>query len=157
MSCTARSMILILGAFTLQGYASAQCPAVGNDTGCGIIITVTNQGATVSQTGQGPYDGIEDTLVGVVNNSRLPVSSLRLKSGMRIFGFDGDGIDTYGIAGNGNDGTGYGGPNAYFTDISADQATGTVKFIVPIAANGGTGFFSLEEALTSATAWFFGY
>ncbi len=147
-----RPLILTLGALALAANARAQCPAVGNDTGCGIIITITNQGATVSTTGQGPYDGIDDTLVGVVNNSTLPVSSLELQSGFNIFGFDGDGIDTYGIAGNGNDSTGYGGPNAYFTNISADQMSGTVNFIAPIAANGGTGFFSLENMLTSATA-----
>jgi hypothetical protein len=148
----ARPLILMLGTLALAANASAQCPAVGNDTGCGIIITITNQGATVSTTGQGPYDGVDDTLVGVVNNSTLPVSSLNLQSTFDIFGFDGDGIDSYGIAGNGNDSTGYGGPNAYFTSISADQTSGTVNFITPIAAKGGTGFFSLENALSSATA-----
>ena len=135
-----------------QGLAVAQCPAVGQDTTCRIIITVTNSGATINLTGQGPYDGVEDTLIGVVNKSRLPVSSLGLKSSLTIFGFDGDGIDTFGIAGNARDNTGYGGPNAFFTNISADQTSGTVNFITPIAANGGTAFFSLEEALTSATA-----
>ncbi len=148
----ARPLILILGALALAGNAGAQCPAVGNDTGCGIVITITNQGATVSTTGQGPYDGIDDTLVGVVNNSTLPVSSLELQSSFDIFGFDGDGIETFGIAGNNRDSTGYGGPNAYFTNISVDQMRGTVNFITPIPANGGTGFFSLENALNSATA-----
>jgi hypothetical protein len=142
----------MLGALALAGSARAQCPAVGNDTGCGIVITITNQGATVSLTGQGPYDGIDDTLVGVVNNGTLPVSSLDLQSSLGVFGFDGDGIDAYGIPGNSNDSTGYGGPNAYFTNISADQTMGTVNFITPISANGGTGFFSLENALNSATA-----
>lgn len=148
----AMPLIMVLGALALEGSARAQCPAVGNDTGCGILITITNQGATVSMTGQGPYDGVDDTLVGVVNNSRLPVSSLQLQSSLDIFGFDGDGIDSYGVTGNGSDSTGYGGPNAYFTNISADQTSGTVNFITPIAANGGTGFFSLENALNSATA-----
>ncbi len=148
----ARPLILVLGALAPAANAWAQCPAVGDDTGCGIVITITNQGATVSMTGQGPYDGVDDTLVGVVNNSTLAVSSLDLQSSLDIFGFDGDGIDTYGIAGNGNDNTGYGGPNAYFTNISADQTSGTVNFVTPIAAHGGTAFFSLENALTSATA-----
>jgi hypothetical protein len=148
----ARPFILTLGALALAGSAGAQCPAAGNDTGCGILITITNQGATVSPTGQGPYDGADDTLIGVINNSTLPVSSLELQSGLDIFGFDGDGIDSFGIAGNGMDGTGYGGPNAYFTDYSADPTRGKVHFITPIPANGGTGFFSLENALSSATA-----
>jgi hypothetical protein len=150
---TITSLVLMgIGLLVTPGQAIAQCPAVGQDTACGIIITVTDSGATITATGQGPYDGIEDTLIGVVNKSRLPVSALGLKSGRTIFGFDGDGIDTFGIAGNARDSTGYGGPNAFFTDISADQTSGTVNFITPIAAKGGTAFFSLEEALTSATA-----
>lgn len=48
------------------GLAKAQCPAVGLDTGCGAVITITNTGATVSSAGQLPYDGIEDTLIGIV-------------------------------------------------------------------------------------------
>lgn len=145
--------ILILGLLAISGsLANAQCPAVGADTGCGPVITVTNTGATVSFTGQGPYDGFDDTLVGVVNNSSLPINSLGLSSGLNIFAFDGDGIDTYGIPGNGQDSTGYGGPNAYFTHINASLTAGTVNFIVPIASGGGTGYFSLENALSSATA-----
>jgi len=128
----------------------AQCPAVGQANGCNVIITVTNTGASVSVTGEKPYDGVEDMLVGVVNNSSLPLKALELRSGMRIFDFDGDGITTYGIAGNAMDGTGYGGPNAYFTAIDFTKKTGTVNFIASIAPLGGTGFFSLEEALRSA-------
>jgi hypothetical protein len=43
------------------------CPAFGSDTACGAIITVTPTGATVMQTGMGPYDGSDDTLIGVAN------------------------------------------------------------------------------------------
>ena len=148
-----RSM-LILGILMLStGLATAQvCPSVGQDTGCGTIITITDTGATVSSTGQPPYDGIEDTLVGVVNNSSQPVRTLGLRSALSIFDFDGDGIVTYGIPGNSFDSTGYGGPNAYFTNISGDLKTGTINFIVPIAARGGTAYFSLEEAISSATS-----
>lgn len=146
--------ILILTALTISlGLANAQCPPVGADTGCGAIITVTDAGASVSYSGQGPYDGSDDTLIGIINNStRMPISSVKLQSGDAAFAFDGDGIDTYGIPGNGMDNTGYGGPNAYFSDISPDQTTGTVHFIVPIAANGGTVYFSLEAPLSAATA-----
>ena len=143
---------LILGLLVISGRtASAQCPAVGQSSTCGVVITVTNTGATVSFTGQPPYDGIEDQLVGVINNSSRPIRSLELKSSVGLFGFDGDGIDTYGIPGNALDSTGYGGPNAYFTNINSSLTAGTVNFIVPIAANGGTSFFSLEEAITSAS------
>jgi hypothetical protein len=80
------------------------------------------------------------------------VSSIGLTSGNNIFGFDGDGIVAYGLPGNGLDSTGYGGPNAYFTNINASATTGVVNFITPIAARGGTGYFSLENALSAATA-----
>ena len=141
------SLVLALGAICAEG-AHAQCPAVGADTGCGSLITVTQTGATVIQTGQGPYVGSDDTLIGVVNNSTLPIYSLDLASVNDIFGFDGDGIDTYGVAGNSQDNTGYGGPNAYFTNDTTSLA-GRVNFITPIAPNGGTAFFSLENVLTA--------
>jgi YVTN family beta-propeller protein len=139
-----------------HGLANAQCPAFGADTTCGTIITLTNTGATVTTTGQPPYDtydGIigDDTLVGVVNNSNTPITSLGLSSSLDIFGFDGDGIDTYGAPGNALDNTGYGGPNAYFTNISQDATTGTVNFIVPIATGGGTAYFSLENQVSSVS------
>jgi hypothetical protein len=144
--------IFFLGILAVSvGFANAQCPAVGADTGCGTIITITDTGATFVPTGQGPYDSIEDTLVGVLNNSHLPVSSIDLASGVPVFGFDGDGIDTYGIPGNAKDSTGYGGPNAYFTNFGG-LTSGTVNFITPIAAGGGTSFFSLEGAISGATA-----
>jgi hypothetical protein len=115
------------------------------------VITITDTGTTVLQTGQGPYDGSDDTLVGVVNNGSKPITSIKLSSALQIFGFDGDGLVVYGIPGNDLDPTGYGGPNAYFpTDmISADATSGTVSFIAPIPP-GGTSYFSLENALASA-------
>ncbi|MFY9824596.1 MAG: IPTL-CTERM sorting domain-containing protein [Thermoanaerobaculia bacterium] len=134
------------------GPVNAQCPAVGQDTGCGVIITVTDSGASVAVTGQGPYDGADDTLVGVVNNSSLPVSALGVASGIAVFAFDGDGLVSYGISGNPRDSTGYGGPNAYFTNINAAQTSGMVNFITPIPAGGGMGYFSLENAITAATS-----
>lgn len=146
-------VVLLLGVLAIPrgaAHAAGVCPAVGQDTDCGIIITITNDGATVTSTGQGPFDGIEDTLVGVVNNSKLPIHALGLKSALPIFTFDGDGIDTFGIAGNAQDSTGYGGPNAFFANIDPSLTSGTVKFINPIPAKGGTDFFSLEDAVANA-------
>jgi hypothetical protein len=145
---------VVLPVLVLQApaaHAAGVCPAVGSDTDCGLIITVDKQGAHLNSTGQGPYDDIEDTLVGVVNNDTIPIRSLALSSGAPVFGFDGDGIDSFGVAGNGQDGTGYGGPNAFFSNISADQTGGTVNFITPIPP-GGTGFFSLEESVANAVS-----
>lgn len=151
---TSISLLRLFGlfaTFTSAAYAGV-CPAVGKDTDCAVIITVTDSGATVAFTGQGPFDGVEDTLVGVVNKSKLPLSSLGLTSSSTIFGFDGDGLSSYGIASNSMDSTGYGGPNAYFTKIDSSLKSGTVNFVNPVAANGGTAFFALEEALSAATA-----
>ncbi len=66
-----------------------------------------------------------------------------------IFGFDGDGIDTYGAPSNPMDNTGYGGPKAYFTNINAGQTSGRVNFITPIPP-GGTAYFSLENVLAAS-------
>ena len=68
-----------------------------------------------------PYDDEDDTLVGIVNNSSRPISTMRLSAVLQIFGFDGDGITTYGIDGNNLDDSGYGGPNVYYTDINDAQ------------------------------------
>jgi hypothetical protein len=151
---TLYAALLILAFLAISGpSATAQglCPAVGGSSTCSVVITVTNTGASVSFTGEPPYDGIDDQLVGIINNSSLPLRSLELASSLPIFGFDGDGIDAFGIPGNVFDSTGYGGPNAYFT-FTSDPTAGTVHFIVPISPNGGTGYFSLETVISSATA-----
>jgi hypothetical protein len=142
--------VVLSSLFAAVFSAGAQCPALGNDTTCGTIITITpTMGAIITKTGQGTYDGSDDTLVGVVNNSNVPISSLVLSSGANIFGFDGDGVTTFGAPGNARDSTGYGGPNTYFTNINASQTTGTVNFITPLAPKGGTTYFGLENDLVS--------
>jgi hypothetical protein len=125
---------------------------VGQANGCDTIITITDTGAAIAFTGQGPYDGNDDTIIGVTNNSSVAITTLGLQSELGIFAFDGDGLTSFGIAGNPQDDTGYGGPNAYFTDISSDFTSGIVHFIVPIPPNGGVGYFGLENALTAATS-----
>src|SRR5258708_38071 len=80
-------LVLIALATPRPAMAASVCPAVGADTDCGVIITITDKGATVTGTGQGPYDGIEDTLVGVVNKSKIPIKALGLSSAKTIFGF----------------------------------------------------------------------
>src|SRR5215470_17060988 len=122
---------LVLGALLISARpaSAAVCPPVGADSDCGTLITITNTGATASNTGQGPYDGFDDTLVGVVNNSNQSIRALGLASGSNIFGFDGDGLTTFGLPGNAFDSSGYGGPNAYFTNINSSATGGNVNFI----------------------------
>src|SRR4051794_40886796 len=71
-------------------------PSIGYDThGAEVILTI-GPGGNVSvsaPSGQGPYDGIEDTYFGVVNlpNSGVILNGLKV-NGSFIFGFDADGI-----------------------------------------------------------------
>src|SRR5215469_5084506 len=141
------------------------CPNVGADTNCGIIITLNPGGtATVAAVpGQGPYDGAEDTLVGVVNNSGATVTTIHLSSKSDIGGFDGDGLETYN--GRPTSGLPSGGATGYEGSIST---TGNFNLKGPLdsfannkgtsldvlfgagLANGGSAFFSLEEPVTAA-------
>ena len=165
-----------------------ECPAVGYNASCTLLVDVTTGGIAIlkdntatagmpSNLVANTYDGVEDTLIGVVNNSSTSLSSMVLSSNSKqLFGFDNDGIcqdrnSTSGLPGLGGtgstvphcgpntsgsgqfvnynnikDSTGYGGPNAWFTNISSDFKTGTVNFITPIPP-GGTGYFSLEQPL----------
>jgi hypothetical protein len=154
----------------LAGVAPAEasvCPAVGSDTDCGLIITLGAGGtATITATGQGPYDGIEDTLVGVVNNSGGTVGSIHLSANTNIFGFDGDGVGgpTYlNLAGDsapshsgysGTDSTtgnyNLSGPLNSFSGINSTSTAGDVNFAGGLV-NGGSAFFSLEKRLTAAS------
>ena len=71
-----------------------QCPQVGDDTGCQFLIDVTPNGVNVLQdANQGPYEGSEDALIGIKNDSSSPVSSIPISTpGSDTFSFDGDGI-----------------------------------------------------------------
>jgi len=92
-----------------------ECPAIGFDNSCGLLIVVSNNGEQVLQDDnngtsastptagqQTPYDNIDDTLVGIVNESSKPVYALQLSgssTGTPLFGFEGDGICTYALNG----------------------------------------------------------
>ncbi len=135
--------------------ASGVCPAYGAAPGCNEVITVNADGSftVAGMPANGTnYDGSDDALVGIINNTSNPLSSITLDgNGVDIFGFDGDGLAYYGAPGNAFDTTGYGGPNTYFTGISPDYTKGTANFITALAANGGNTYFSLEESFNPAT------
>src|SRR5215510_12974292 len=69
-----------------------ECPNIGYSAGCAILIEIRPNGALrfLTDPTVPPYDNIEDTLVGVVNNSGATVFGITL-SGSGIFGFDFDG------------------------------------------------------------------
>jgi hypothetical protein len=127
--------------------AAGECPSLGLSPDCSVVITINANGSnTITLTGIGPYDGSEDSLVGVVNNGLTPLMSLFL-SGPSIFGFDGDGAGL--LAAGGPFGpTGYEGPNTSFTVVDANS--GTVNFLGGGIPTGGTAWFSLEEDLSAA-------
>jgi hypothetical protein len=137
----------------------AQCPAIGFDTGCGILIVVNPDGtvSVLTDPSQPPFENVEDTLVGVQNNAQAVVTSLTL-TGVTTpdptFGFDDDGL-CHAVGGGAPPpaacpfgSTGYEGPGTSFSNISADMADGTVNFF-PGIGPGGTAFFSLEGAISA--------
>jgi hypothetical protein len=80
-----------------------ECPAVGADTsGCELLITVTAVNGmgvataftvTTSSPDLGPFDGSDDTLIGVLNSSPGNLNSLffTVAPGFGSFAFDQDG------------------------------------------------------------------
>jgi|GEM_PF-5116957 len=143
-----------------------ECPAVGADTSCAILIDVTPSGTKfLGDPSQGPYDSADDTLVGIVNQSGNPlIYGVTITSPLStpVFGFDGDGICTYATGGttgggftgdgycspaqlSGTDPADYQGPINAFGAINSTQTTGTVIFPSPGLAPGASTYFSLEN------------
>jgi RHS repeat-associated protein len=144
--------------------AFSQCPAVGNDTSCGVLVTVTDSGTQVqSDPSQGPFDGVEDTLIGVQNNSSGSIGSLVLSANTDLFGFDGDGLCS-GVNSGGRTPfypppagcpfgpTTYEGPGTSYSNINPSLTGGVVNFTNGLAP-GASAYFSLEESLTGATVY----
>ena len=86
------SVIAVLAAPAALAQPFTQCPAVGVDTSCQYLITVTNAGTNVAQdTTQGPYESSDDSLIGVQNGSARGISALPL-SAPGMFSFEEDGL-----------------------------------------------------------------
>ena len=134
-----------------------ECPAIGADASCAVLIEATNSATNVyDDPAVGPFDGVEDTLVGVVNNSSRTLRSLSLSSNTDMFGFDADGICSgaygpwTGSTGCPYGSTGYEGPGVSFSNIPSNSSGGIVNFAGGVAP-GHTEYFSLEERLTART------
>ncbi len=154
--------LLTLGAISVSAQVSppfTQCPPVGADTSCAILIVVTDKSVNVySDSSQGPFDTIEDTLIGVQNNSSGTLFSLPLSSPNPIFSFDADGIcGTSPITGQPYSPappacpygpTTYEGPGVSFSSIGSNFTSGIVNFAGGIPP-GGSAYFSLELAITT--------
>ena len=61
-----------------NAFPTGVCPAVGNDTDCQIGITLQSNGTGTIEGGlnNGTYDGVADTLVGIVNSTSIPKSPI---------------------------------------------------------------------------------
>lgn len=131
-----------------------QCPHVGLDSSCRVLIVIDATGGlrVLTDTNASPtYDGADDTLIGVLNLSPNPIKSIPLHGPNIIFGFDGDGVCSSSIqphpAACPFGSTAYEGPGVSFSGISSDYTSGTVNFSPSIAANGGSAWFGLELAI----------
>jgi len=135
-----------------------QCPAIGAAPSCEILLVV-NADNTVSVYGDksvGPFDGSDDTLVGIVNDSTAAVKAVTVSGpGSGLSGFDSDGIcgGAYG-SWTGSSGcpygsTGYEGPGTSFVTSPSLPDSAEVDFGAGLAP-GKSAYFSLEGALTSA-------
>jgi hypothetical protein len=152
-----------------------QCPAVGLNTGCRLLIVINPDGSVVilvDPDQSTTYDGSEDTLIGVQNNSNSFVQSLDLASSSDAFGFDEDGLCDFANpnapgcdqgtftddAGNPAFGqTGYEGPNTAFTNVSVDGTSGTVNFTNPPSSGGaGCGVATPQPGLAPGASAYFG-
>ena len=161
------ALVLAVAMFIGASHASAtsfsQCPAVGNDTnGCELLVTVlavngsgaaTSWSVATASPDQGPYDGVEDTLIGIVNSSGQTLNSISFSgivSGDGIFDFDGDGAcAAIGCTNGAGDTSGYGGPNVFFSNIGGTlDSSGTVNFKNGLT-NGSSAWFSLEEQVSA--------
>ncbi len=163
INCLATAMLFACASAYASPINFSQCPAVGSDTsGCEFLITVTSVAGgnatafTVSASSPdlGPYDGSDDTLVGVQNNSSAILTALALSSPANIFGFEDDGAcsGSFGaIPGctGATDPSGYAPAGVSFSGVNAAQTAGTVNFSPGLAA-GGSGWFSLEDTLTAS-------
>jgi hypothetical protein len=158
----------ILSAAALAGGLAnaAPCPNINGVTTCNVIITAGPGGSFVTTVpNSNPYDGSDDNLVGIVNNSGSTITQLSFigsGNGGGLFAFDGDGLQFYNpAAGGAPDGSGYGGrvsstanfdltgatdsfTNIHTTTVFDDS--GTVVFGAGGIPNGGSAYFSLESA-----------
>jgi hypothetical protein len=160
------SVLLVVSGFASHLAAATICPSTAfTNSDCAFIITIGPGGSITGDIvpGAGPYDGEDDSLIGVINNSgSIFNGSIHLSgtgNGGGLFNFDDDGICTLQSTNSisldycspaqqaGNAPGDYQGPLNTFTDIDATFTRGTV--VITGLEAGGTTFFSLESSPAS--------
>ncbi len=161
ISMAALSGLMFAGISTLSaGPLFTQCPSAGVNTGCEFLITIgSNSQAPIAADpnapNNGPYDGSDDVLVGIQNNSTSTVFSVPLtgSGSTPLFQFENDGPCTQSpgppASSCASDPSGYAGPGITYSGISASQQSGTVNIAAGVAP-GGTAWFGLEGAPTAS-------
>jgi hypothetical protein len=92
-ACAALAILCISPAGASAAFT--QCPAIDLNSGCQFLVNVTDAETTIeSDPSLGPYEGADDALIGIVNNSSKPITSIKLAAENELFGFEGDGICT---------------------------------------------------------------
>ncbi|HEV2489866.1 MAG TPA: PEP-CTERM sorting domain-containing protein [Candidatus Acidoferrales bacterium] len=109
---------------------------------------------SVTNVGNGnPYDGVEDTLIGLTNNSGATLTSINLSAPSTAFAFffDGDGACSFGAPPPCGGATGYEGPNMTFGAVTSSGGIDhmTITFTSGGVANGASTWFSLEGTPSS--------
>ena len=85
--------LAICAAPAVQAQPFGQCPAVNVDKSCQYLVTITDAGPSVAaDASQGPYDGEDDSLIGVQNSSSKAIAALPLSAETNLFGFEEDGL-----------------------------------------------------------------
>jgi len=157
---------------------AATCTTIVDNTGgagttkdCTDLITIAKNGSvsTSNPSGKTSYDGSDDALVGIINNSTTLISAIHLTGGTPgigsgIFGFDGDGgcqtsrFTWVGAANcpatTGNDNYADSAHGAFagvtFKNINANFTAGDVFFSTPLG-QGGVAEWTLERPAGSIT------
>jgi hypothetical protein len=122
-----------------------------------LVVNPDNTVNVLKDPSVGPFDGGDDTLVGIVNDSSAAVKAVTVSGpGSGLSGFDGDGIcsGAYGTW-TGSSGcpygsTGYEGPGTSFVTTASLPDSAEVDFTAGLAP-GKQAYFSLEGALATAT------
>ncbi len=114
-----------------------QCPTGGVATSCSYLFVLTPDGttSTFSDASVPATDGIEDTLVGIMNKTGVSMSSFTV-AGSGIGDFDLDGPTAFGNT-----------LQQFKQHLHQRQLElGDSGLYEPLAGNGGTDFFVLEGA-----------